>query len=900
MTKRSSFLSSLLLSSTLLAALPNNAAPIFSPANEPQVYIAPIALSDNDLQNGDVNGYRPWFENGAWQGDIIELDVSSNGTVSSTIDLTESPPRQSDPNLDAAEQNWSARIQFAEQENADQNNPARINNPLDPNDDMQYWDIFRYVVTGIEENNTLSATPFRLENLPPELQRSILDSAQIGQNNITERSEPLNPNDPLTLEETTAVSTIVDFIRGDRSNEVGPNTTDFPNREDNPFRRRLSILGDIIHSPPKYVAEPDANINLPGYQTFAETNANRPPRVYVGANDGMLHAFDAETGDETFAYIPSTVIENLGLLTNIPYIHTYFVDGQIAIADADLSVTDEDATDASDTNWRTVLVSGLGAGGKGFFALDITRSNFLNEDDLANNILLWEIDSDGVDKDDASDDNNDIGYSYSRPTIARLNNDRWYAIVGNGYNSADNRAALLLINLASGEIEHTLSAPGAQGTEESPNGLSSPSLIDIDNDGNADIAYAGDINGNLWKFELDIADENDDIGFDVSFSGTPLLSLTENRPIIAAPDVAEGPLPNSFYVYVGTGRAFTPDDLLSNDTDQVIFGVIDNGSNVGLPISADEIILDQEFAEETQTLTDIPDKDIRTSTFNPLNLSVAPTHRAWRVILNSTQQGERFLTEPQTRAGRVQISSFRPPSGTDNQAENWFTQPAFGNGGAPLMPIFDINEDGILSNADNFNESGAQDDIAMGLNIGAGIRSRATIAVISETEDTALINGLLVPDLSACPERFADICLGAFTDPAELDTRFEELLDEIRENLETPDLGRDDIRNALRDEIRQRTDDRDSAREAFNDADPNNNAQERDTLRNAERDLNRLRDLRDQRQDAIDFRDGLTDDESGRSLKSVIADINAQGVQSVRNLGPNFGLGQRSWVELEP
>lgn len=198
---------------------------------------------------------------------------------------------------------------------------------------------------------------------------------------------------------------ILNYVRGDRSNEAA-----------NKYRVRTSVLGDIVHSGPVYVGRPRGGYIFDDYLAFANANADRPPRVYVGANDGMLHALDAASGTEAFAYVPSMVMGNLQKLVAQPYNHTYFVDGFLTVEDAQFG-----------GRWHTVLVGGLGAGGKGYYALDVTGSAAETEATAATRIL-WEFNASNAGA-------GNLGYSYSRPSIVRLENGTWAAIVANGYRS---------------------------------------------------------------------------------------------------------------------------------------------------------------------------------------------------------------------------------------------------------------------------------------------------------------------------------------------------------------------------------------------------------------------------------------------------------------------------------
>ena len=240
-----------------------HAAAVFDPSTQSPRTLAPFIFKNSNLQLGVTKAYRPWFENKAWTGNLIEYDTAIDGSFS----------------LPAT--NWSAQAVFATQETTD---PG-------------YWDTGRKIITS---TSGIDQIPFRWVNLT---------DSQKG-----------------TLDPSTAVSEtqsdVLDFVRGNRV------------REGYGMRIRFGILGDIVGSTPRYVAGLNAGYPFSGYSTFANTNVNRAARIYVGANDGMVHAFNAVDGSEVFAYIPSMVIPNLVKLTQIPYTHTYFVDGGLVDGDA--------------------------------------------------------------------------------------------------------------------------------------------------------------------------------------------------------------------------------------------------------------------------------------------------------------------------------------------------------------------------------------------------------------------------------------------------------------------------------------------------------------------------------------------------------------------------------------
>ena len=247
-------------------------------------------------------------------------------------------------------------------------------------------------------------------------------------------------------------------MRGDRSNERASGGT---------FRNRYSLLGDIVNSDPVYFAGAQESFTIAGFPAFKDSVKNRDGRIAVGANDGMLHVFDEDDGSEVYAYVPSMLFDKLGALKAVPYAHTYFVDGKITVASA-----------KNGANWISALVGTLGAGGKGLYALNVTNA------DMSNNKVLFE------------KTGNDIGYILSRPRIARKNDNKWYVFTGNGLNSTTGVAKLLMFELNGSTYPQTAISTGVAG------GLSAPVLVDSNKDFKADIAFAGDTNGDMWKFYL--------------------------------------------------------------------------------------------------------------------------------------------------------------------------------------------------------------------------------------------------------------------------------------------------------------------------------------------------------------------------------------------------------------
>lgn len=330
----------------------------------------------------------------------------------------------------------------------------------------------------------------------------------------------------------------VNYLRGDRSNEGR-------------LRVRQGVLGDIVHSQPVFVGRPNPRMYRgakfnggSSYAAFAERQADRRGVVYVGANDGMLHGFDATTGDEVFAFMPAAAINaQLRKLTSPDYEHRFFVDGELTVADVYSSRYGR---------WRSILVGSMGRGAKAVFALDVT-----DPDDVG---FLWEISAAEVPA---------VGNVLGKPIIAQVANGDWRVLVGNGPNSASGTAQLIAIGVESGSVETTTTG-GASGN----NGLSAVDAWDGNGDGFYETVYGGDFAGNLWRFEH--------IG-SATVSANKLFAATDAggkpQPITAAPFLLKNPQTRKLWVYFGTGR-YLGDGDVANRSEQTWYGMVDDGDMV--------------------------------------------------------------------------------------------------------------------------------------------------------------------------------------------------------------------------------------------------------------------------------------------------------------------------------
>jgi len=332
----------------------------------------------------------------------------------------------------------------------------------------------------------------------------------------------------------TNARNILKFLRGDRLLE---------SLNEGTLRDRFSVLGDIVHSSPVF-----------------ENGV-----LYTGANDGMLHAFSATTGSEIFAYIPDLVFENLKNLADPTFHgnHTYYVD---------LSPVIQPGVDQG-ASTMTLLVGGLGKGGKGYYALDITGINastsFASDGNVADRVL-WEYGNDA-----------DLGYSFTRPVIVDSNDDDlnadgtgWIVIVGNGYNSENGKAVLLILDPSDGTVLKSIDTGVG-----SCNGLSTPVAIDVDYDDRVDYVYAGDLRGNLWKFDLTNPDHTQwGVAYDDGVGNPQPIFQALGQPITTKPDVMRHPTKHGYLVVFGTGKYLGITDF-SDTSLNTIYGIWDYGDD---------------------------------------------------------------------------------------------------------------------------------------------------------------------------------------------------------------------------------------------------------------------------------------------------------------------------------
>jgi type IV pilus assembly protein PilY1 len=365
------------------------------------------------------------------------------------------------------------------------------------------------------------------------------------------------PSTDPKITDANKVNKLVDYLRGNKTYE---DTSLNSVAENKLFRERQATLGDISQSRPNYFKTSNAGYLDSNYKAYKTSMANRTPAVYVGANDGMLHAFNANTGDELWAFIPTPAISNLANLADKEYganYHTNYVNGSPVVADICIS-----GCSGSSAVWRTILVSGLNGGGRGYFAIDVTSPE--------NPQLLWEFYA------QPSGVNSNLGFTFGNPVVTKMQDGRWVVVFTSGYNNGDHAARLsdgtLRANSPKGDGRGYLYVRDAysgsevktlttgEGSASSPSGLSRISSYaeQMFENNTAINLYGGDLNGNVWRFNINTG----------AVTKIATLSIgTEAQKITTQPEL--GKVDKNMVLMIGTGKFLEPADLTNMPVNSV-------------------------------------------------------------------------------------------------------------------------------------------------------------------------------------------------------------------------------------------------------------------------------------------------------------------------------------------
>lgn len=435
---------------------------------------------------------------------------------------------------------------------------------------------------------------------------------------------------------------LVNYLRGQTNNE------------DNKllYRDRSHVLGDMVNAQPTYVHHPQFSYVDANYAAFKATPRNA--MVYVGGNDGMLHAFDATAGDEEWAYVPPMVMSNLYKLANnaYPSNHQYFVDGSPAVGDICPNAPTSICTAAQ---WKTILVAGLNAGGRGYYALDIT--------DPANPKALWNF---------TSTDDPDLGYTFGNPIITKRKNGTWIVAFASGYNNVSPGTGggfLFVLNADTGEVLEKIptytSGTKNAGNTTTPSGLAKINAwVNSETDNTAERFYGGDLLGNVWRFDIDNV---------VPPAGKEAVLLAElggpqgaaTQPITTRPELASITKSGTSYnvVFVGTGRYLgnnngaSPYGDVGNTDQQSVYAFKDNLADAGLGA------LRKSRSMVQQTLSNIAvtegQQPLRKVSNEPVDWAI---NSGWYVDFNpdNTSPGERVDVNMQQHQGTLTVATNVP------------------------------------------------------------------------------------------------------------------------------------------------------------------------------------------------------------------------------------------------
>ncbi len=524
----------------------------------------------------------------------------------------------------------------------------------------------------------------------------------------------------ITVNNTAYTSAqIVNYLRGDHSLESSVTLRQRLTRQGS--STLPTALGDIIHSKIYYLAD--------------ATN----PTIFVGANDGMMHAIDASNGggDERWAYVPSMLQSKMKNLANYPYVHDYFVDGQIAVGTANIS----GATCVVSGSCR-ILAGGLGAGGKGLYALNIDGATGLtaSTDQQAADKILWEITPTQLKY--ASPSNtptitsntnySNLGYSYGTPQIKNVNVNGTLlkaVLIGNGYNNGginsdgtayqgDYQAYLYVINAATGALIRAIKADSTatnttgttvtNGTAASPNGLFNILAFDSSNRGYIDRVYAGDLNGAMWRFDLSSATP-------ASWTASVLQVTSPKQPITATPAAMPHPSGMGFMINFGSGSIFSGTQPttgtgatgdLGDTSTFYVYGIWDGAPVTNTTLTSP--VLSERCYNTAGTPSALPCPDTQTRVRRVTSATpnwAAGGNKGWKVALPIG--GERVIGEGSfISSGRYYFTTYNPTisylvptTSTYIWGENWQMALESITGGS-VDPFMDLNNDSVITSDD--------------------------------------------------------------------------------------------------------------------------------------------------------------------------------------------------------
>jgi type IV pilus assembly protein PilY1 len=445
----------------------------------------------------------------------------------------------------------------------------------------------------------------------------------------------------LTSAQTTALTpsystatnpgTFINYLRGDQTNEV----SSIAMGSTRSLRTRTILLGDIVNAkltPVPAPSLPYSEASNPGYTAFKTAYATRPTMVYAGSNDGMVHAFNGQltgvnAGMEQFAYIPDGVIQGpnntpqvngLVALGNPLFVHHYYVDATPLAFDVDFA--NAAGVFSASNDWHTILVGGMGKGGTSFYAIDVTDPASMNTETAVAGKVLWEF----------SDPH--MGFSFGAPIMVKTAKYGWVVVLTSGYNNSDGYGYLFFLNPQTGALLEKVATPSA-----APGLTQATAFIKDYGDYTADSIYAGDLNGDLWRFDLTLPKTSTAAYPTPTLIATATDASSNPQPITSAPLIEIHPTTRQRFVMFGTGQLLSNGDIASTQM-QSFYAILD-GSAGGFNTVSSPIT--------RAALTNVPDvtvgimlgssskgwyTDLGLDTTGDVNNG--PTGYGWRVVVN--------------------------------------------------------------------------------------------------------------------------------------------------------------------------------------------------------------------------------------------------------------------------
>lgn len=467
-----------------------------------------------------------------------------------------------------------------------------------------------------------------------------------------------------TGDDLSAANVLLDWVRGNNPA---------------PLRRRHRLLGDVINSPLRHSVH-DTESTGDGSAASEAFRLARlvemTPSLVTGSNDGLLHVLDANTGAHRMGYLPVSAYDFLGIKASSLYggaTYTPGVDGPIGLADVKIGGL-----------WTTLAVAGVGAGGKSLIAVRLF-------DEASGNAALgalWE-------RNPSHAGWSNLGFTYATPAFGRLADGTSVVIVGNGYGSSSGKASLIIANAGTGEVIRELAVPGRHGVAAS-NGLSSARLV-TDSRGVLHTAYAGDLHGQLWKFDLGGSEVS---RWALAFDERPLFATEEDQPITVQPQVAEHPQGGRILLF-GTGKLLEQTDISSTAL-QAFYGIWDRPGGSGGLGTGD--LRAQSITAEPM----VNGRANRVVTQYPVNWS---TEAGWYLPLsfNGSRTGERVTRNLLIRGNRILFNtglvdtknSEDPCEGLSG--DGWLMALDLLTGSMMAYAVLDTAGDGVVSEADGLS-----------------------------------------------------------------------------------------------------------------------------------------------------------------------------------------------------